>query len=161
MGLVLGRLTVLVIPFNSGLFVSDSITHYYLRDVAVILKVLFSNSLCHIVSWVLTVLSSEWWHRAGSTLSQVMAYCLMAWCHYLNHQLGTVPDSEVHGANMGSTWVLSAPDGPHVGPMNLAIRGGMRRYRKCSRIQPIKCIMNYSFKIIDASPRGNELSHTS
>ena len=31
-------------------------------------------------------------------------------------------DSEVHGANMGPTWVLSAPDGPHVGPMNLAIR---------------------------------------
>ena len=28
------------------------------------------------------------------------------------------PDSKVHGANMGSTWVLSAPDGPHVGPMN-------------------------------------------
>ena len=23
---------------------------------------------------------------------------------------------------MGLTWVLSAPDGPHVGPMNLAIR---------------------------------------
>ena len=32
------------------------------------------------------------------------------------------PDSNVHGANMGPTWVLSAPDGPHVGPMNLAIR---------------------------------------
>ena len=32
------------------------------------------------------------------------------------------PDSKVHGANMGSTWVLWAPDGPHVGPMNLAIR---------------------------------------
>ena len=32
------------------------------------------------------------------------------------------PDSKVHGANMGSTWVLSAPDGPHFGPMNLAIR---------------------------------------
>ena len=32
------------------------------------------------------------------------------------------PDSKVHGANMGPTWVLSAPDGPHVGPMNLAIR---------------------------------------
>ena len=31
-----------------------------------------------------------------------------------------VPDSKVHGANMGPTWVLSAPDGPHVGPMNLA-----------------------------------------
>ena len=32
------------------------------------------------------------------------------------------PDSKVHGANMGPTWVLSAPDGPHVGPMNLAIK---------------------------------------
>ena len=32
------------------------------------------------------------------------------------------PDSKVHGANMGPTWVLSAPDGPHDGPMNLAIR---------------------------------------
>ena len=31
------------------------------------------------------------------------------------------PDSKFHGANMGPTWVLSAPDGPHVGPMNLAI----------------------------------------
>ena len=32
------------------------------------------------------------------------------------------PDDKVHGANMGPTWVLSAPDGPYVGPMNLAIR---------------------------------------
>ena len=32
------------------------------------------------------------------------------------------PDSKVYGANMGPTWVLSAPDGPHVGPMNLGIR---------------------------------------
>ena len=31
------------------------------------------------------------------------------------------PDSKVRGANMGPTWVLSAPDVPHVGPMNLAI----------------------------------------
>ena len=31
------------------------------------------------------------------------------------------PDSKVHGANMGLTWVLSAPDGPHVGPMNFDI----------------------------------------
>ena len=32
------------------------------------------------------------------------------------------PDSKVHGANMGPTWALSVPGGPHVGPMNLAIR---------------------------------------
>ena len=34
----------------------------------------------------------------------------------------TNPDSNVHVAIMGPTWVLSAPDGPHVGPMNFAIR---------------------------------------
>ena len=33
-----------------------------------------------------------------------------------------VPDSKLHVAHMGPTWVLSAPGGPHVGPMNLAIR---------------------------------------
>ena len=32
------------------------------------------------------------------------------------------PDSKVHGTNMGPTWVVSAPDGPHVDPMSLAIR---------------------------------------
>ena len=37
------------------------------------------------------------------------------------------PDSKVHGADMGPTWVLSDPDGPHVGPMNLAIRVGYHK----------------------------------
>ena len=31
------------------------------------------------------------------------------------------PDNRTHGANMGPTWVLPTPDGPHVGPMSLAI----------------------------------------
>ena len=31
-----------------------------------------------------------------------------------------IPDNKIHGSNMGLTWVLSAPDRPHVGPMNLA-----------------------------------------
>ena len=31
-------------------------------------------------------------------------------------------DSKDYGANMGPTWVLSAPDGLHVDPMNFAIR---------------------------------------
>ena len=39
-----------------------------------------------------------------------------------------IPDSKVHGANMGPTWVLAAPDGPHVGPMNLAIRDSLSSY---------------------------------
>ena len=39
------------------------------------------------------------------------------------------PDSKVHGANMRPTWALSAPDGPHVGPMNLTIR--VNQYHRC------------------------------
>ena len=34
----------------------------------------------------------------------------------------TFPESKVHGANMGPTWVLPSPGGPHVGPINLAAR---------------------------------------
>ena len=32
-----------------------------------------------------------------------------------------VPDNKVLGANMGPTWVLPAPDGPHIGPINFTI----------------------------------------
>ena len=32
-------------------------------------------------------------------------------------------DSKVHGANMGPTCALSAPDEPHIGPVNFDIRG--------------------------------------
>ena len=41
---------------------------------------------------------------------------------HIHARLRIYPDSKVHGANMGPTWVLSAPDGPHVGRMNLTIR---------------------------------------
>ena len=47
------------------------------------------------------------------TMVSEMSFCI---CCY------KYPDSKVHGANMGPTWVLSVPDGPHVGPRNLAIR---------------------------------------
>ena len=39
------------------------------------------------------------------------------------------PESKVHRDNMGPTWVLSAPYGPHVGPMNLAIKV-LRKYEQ-------------------------------
>ena len=45
------------------------------------------------------------WHRSGSA----------------------VPESKVHGANMGPTWGRQDPGGPHVGPMDLAIWGGSGR----------------------------------
>ena len=53
---------------------------------------------------------------------------LFAWptqTFWNNTYIINYPDNKVHGANMGPTWVLSAPDGPHVGPMNLAIRVGI------------------------------------
>ena len=56
----------------------------------------------------------------------------------------TYPDNKVHWANMGPIWVLSAPDGSHVGPMNLAHRISMPE-----------------FKLIDAyNERGPLLSST-
>ena len=44
------------------------------------------------------------------------------------------PDSKVHGANMGPTWVLLASDGPHVGPMNFAIREVKRRRNRSPEV---------------------------
>ena len=38
------------------------------------------------------------------------------------NSIDATPDNNVRGANMGPTWLLSAPDGSHIGPMNLAIR---------------------------------------
>ena len=44
---------------------------------------------------------------------------MYSFIHTLTASAISYPDSKVHGANMGPAWVLSAPDGPHVGPMNL------------------------------------------
>ena len=49
--------------------------------------------------------------------------------HYMHSgDCKATPDSKVHGANMGPTWVLSAPDRPHIGPMNFAIWGVYRAF---------------------------------
>ena len=48
----------------------------------------------------------DWWRN--SQLVDLLAY-------------ENTTDSNVHGANMGPTWVLSALDGPHVDPRNHAI----------------------------------------
>ena len=54
-----------------------------------------------------------------------------------------IPDSEVHGVNMGPTWVLSAPDGPHVGPMNFATRDLIVKSRKASKARD-RCLASSS-----------------
>ena len=55
-------------------------------------------------------------------------YCVRFQTHSTTDIVGIsseIANSNIHGANMGPTWVLSAPDGPHVGPMNLSIWGWM------------------------------------
>ena len=39
----------------------------------------------------------------------------------ISHPLSLLPDSTVHGANMGPIWGRQDPGGSHVGPMNFAI----------------------------------------
>ena len=70
------------------------------------------RSWCHIGAMP-SLLTWNWLHDIRQTDRQTYTRTYME-CLY--------PDSKVHGANMGPTWVLSAPDGPHVGPMNLAMR---------------------------------------
>ena len=74
----------------------------------------------HITRWYLIFLyaplgylSRQW--NSVSTISYFLSIR-----RYVS--IAIYPDSKVHRANMGPTWVLSAPDGPHVGPMNLTTR---------------------------------------
>ena len=61
---------------------------------------------------------------------------------------------------MGPTWVLSAPDGPHVDPMNIAIRVGLLSYAilalQCCPVwrhmsvmasEVLCCLLNWLFKL--------------
>ena len=58
------------------------------------------------------------WGQSTSLVSNNPHFCCKS-TYVIGFQLP--PDSKVHGANKGPTWVLSAPDGPHDGPVNLAI----------------------------------------
>ena len=91
-------------------------------------------------SWMNMVYTIHWWHQDGCFACKVnerdlavinlavskYALITLIWKQYhtktLWHETLSIPDSKVHWANMGPNWVLSAPDGPHVGPMSLAIR---------------------------------------
>ena len=65
---------------------------------------------------------SEW--SVNTSILVIESFVSELVAQYIHHGLpgSQYPDNKVHGANMGPTWVLSAPDGPHVSPMNLAIR---------------------------------------
>ena len=50
------------------------------------------------------------------------------WCAYFSWFTLHWSPPRFMEPSMGPTWVLSAPDGPHVGPMNLAIRDGITHH---------------------------------
>ena len=58
------------------------------------------------------------------------------------------PVCKVHGANMGPTWVLSVPDGPHVGPMNLTIRVSSVAFKWEHFHNPYATILYDEFEIV-------------
>ena len=69
-----------------------------------------------------------WWIHRMIPVSQYVSYEFLhpnssGWVLKQRFFIGfrEYPDSKVNGANMGPTRVLSAPGGPHIGPMKLAI----------------------------------------
>ena len=52
--------------------------------------------------------------------------------------LENTPDSKPHRVNMRPTWILSAPAGPHVGPMNLALED--HHCRQLAVIRMLNCL---------------------
>ena len=52
-----------------------------------------------------------------------------------------IPDSKDHEANMGPTWALAAPVGPHVGPMNLAIRDSQQHGLAADALAPERAMV--------------------
>ena len=83
------------------------------------------QSLYSLFMWYVTVFIG---HSVARLINIITtAYCLLkyfifSWCDWRMFEVisllvrfivSHIPDSKVHGANMGPTWVLSAPDGPH------------------------------------------------
>ena len=92
----------------SNNLISKTITiHQINTEMSIFLRLLVSFKYCSFYYIRITTTGHiNWWLLHG----------LLSWYPVM------YPDSKVHGANIGPTWVLSAPDGPHVGPMNLAVR---------------------------------------
>ena len=61
--------------------------------------------------------NDDWFIRKS-----VYTDCNYVWFSVTIGNTKRFPDSKAHGANTWPTWDPWAPDGPHVGPMNLAIR---------------------------------------
>ena len=88
---------------------------------------LFEIDDTHVTSWWWGTYDVKMSHVTLSTITVTYILVKSLWliwrpgsrgCHWIENS----PDNKIHGANMGPPWVLLAPDWPHVGPMNLAVR---------------------------------------
>ena len=61
-------------------------------------------------------------HTNQGWTRSVVTHAIVLHRSVMNKICSYIPDSKVHGANMGPIWGRQDPGGPHVGPMNLAIR---------------------------------------
>ena len=78
-------------------------------------KRLFGLHIC-MKTWFLGT-SANSYNMACDIVFEVKKRCILLWQSSWHACIKTAAflDSKVHGANTGPTWVLPAPDGPHVG----------------------------------------------
>ena len=99
------------------------------------------------------------WSDVFAALTSHAKRALLATYQQVNGTLHYVTDSKVHGANMKPTWVLSDPDGPHVDPMNLAIRGrtvkSLQFSSKLSTRKPHLWVADLQMRCRDLIPKDN------
>ena len=83
--------------------------------------------------WISTA-SGAWRHQAINLSSNAVCWLIKILCgihlraisQVLVNLIRNIPGNKVHEAYMGPTWGRQDPGGPHVGPMNLAIRDVLR-----------------------------------
>ena len=104
------------------------------------LKIYFIELLCYLLCSPENICNHRevnvthkrrWAWRSPSLVrtSHTCLHCTATASHCTSGDLKVMtPDSKIHGANMGPIWVLSAPDGPHVGPMNFTILDVIERF---------------------------------
>ena len=126
-----------------------------------------------ILSMLITAQSSLWYEITDTTSwpTRVAHYRPFRWAFVLpcnqwmaNHRIGRqllsqtghIPNSKVHGTNMGPTWVLSAPVGPNVGLMNLAIWDvvdkNTRNWARCKSSQSVNVLNQFQNNFLLAMP---------
>ena len=85
------------------------------------LKAVWQHLFCfhaNIVTWD----ERPWMRRELHPFTCLLTKCRDYSGYGLSRQGETIPDSKVHGPNMGPIWGRQDPSGPHDGPMNFAIR---------------------------------------